>query len=117
MNLSSFLGAGWAPGPQVLYDDNGILLCRVWRECANGDRKVVLAVVPAAEYPMPQSLDRLTHEFELKDELDSAWAAKPSELIQDRARTILVLEDFGGEPLTRLIKTPMKIGSFLRLAV
>src|SRR3954447_19625848 len=117
MNLSSFLGAGWGHGPQVLYDDNGILLCRAWREGADRERKVVLAVVPAAEHPTPQSLDRLAHEFELRDELDSSWAAKPAELIQDRARTILVLEDFGGEPLTRLIKTPMNIGSFLGLAV
>ncbi|MGV7216327.1 AAA family ATPase [Bradyrhizobium sp. UFLA05-112] len=77
----------------------------------------MLAVVPAAEHPPPQSLDRLAHEFALKDELDSAWAAKPMELVQDRNRTILVLEDLGGEPLTwLLLDTPMETGSFLRLA-
>ncbi|CCE06221.1 PAS sensor protein (modular protein) [Bradyrhizobium sp. STM 3843] len=116
MNLSSFLGAGWTHGPQVLHNDDGILLCRAWREYANRQRKMVLAVVSAAEHPTPQSLDRLVHEFELGDQLDSAWAAKPVELIQDRARTILVLEDHGGEPLTRLISAPLKIGNFLRLA-
>ena len=97
------MGAGWAYGPQVLCDEEGILLCRACREGADGKRDVVLAVLPAAEHPTPQSLDRLAHEYELKDELDGAWAAKPLELVQDRTRTILVLEDLGGEPLTWLV--------------
>jgi hypothetical protein len=79
MNLSSFLGAGWAHGPQILGDEEGILLCRACRESIDGERKIVLAVLPAAEHPSPQSLDRLAHEFGLKDELDGTWAAKPLE--------------------------------------
>jgi PAS domain S-box-containing protein len=117
MNLSSFLGAGWAQGQQVLWDDEGILLCRACREDSNGARNIVLAALPAAEHPSPQSLGRLAHEFGLKDELDGAWAAKPLELLQDRVRTILVLEDFGGEPLTWLMDAPMELGDFLRLAI
>ncbi|KJC35306.1 histidine kinase [Bradyrhizobium sp. LTSP857] len=117
MNLSSFLGAGWVHGQQVLCDDEGILLCRACRENSDGERNIVLAVLPAAEHPSPQSLDRLAHEFGLKDELDGAWAAKPLELLHDRARTILVLEDFGGEPLTWLMDAPMEMGDFLRLAI
>ena len=111
------MGAGWAHGPQVLCDDEGILLCRACREGADGKRDVVLAVLPAAEHPTPQSLDRLTHEYGLKDELDSAWAAKPLELVQDSTRIVLVLEDPGGEPLTWLIGAPMELESFLRLAI
>ena len=111
MNLSSFLGAGWVHGPQVLCDEEGILLCRACRESIDGQRKIVLAVLPATEHPSPQSLDRLAHEFGLMDELDGAWAAKPLELLQDRARTILVLEDFGGEPLTWLMGAPMEMGA------
>jgi serine/threonine protein kinase len=117
MNLSSFMGAGWAHGPQVLCDEEGILLCRTSRERIDGERQVVLAVVPAAEHPSPQSLDRLAHEFALKDELDGAWAAKPLELLRDHGRTILVLEDRGGEPLSWLTGAPMETGSFLRLAI
>ena len=117
MNLSSFLGAGWAHGPQVLGDEEGILLCRACRERIDGERRIVLAVLPAAEHPSPQTLDRLAHEFGLKDELDGAWAAKPLAFLQDRTRTILVLEDFGGEPLTRLMDAPMEMGDFLRLAI
>jgi len=117
MNLSSFMGAGWAHGPQILCDEEGILLCRTSREHIDGERQVVLAVVPAAEHPSPQSLDRLAHEFALRDDLDSAWAAKPLELVQDHGRTILVLEDRGGEPLSWLTGTPMETGRFLRLAI
>ncbi|QAU45234.1 AAA family ATPase [Bradyrhizobium guangzhouense] len=117
MNLSSFMGTGWAHGPQVLCDEEGILLCRTSRERIDGERQVVLAVVPAAEHPSPRSLDRLAHEFALKDELDGAWAAKPLELLQDHGRTILVLEDRGGEPLTWLTDAPMETGDFLRLAI
>jgi hypothetical protein len=116
MDLSSFMGAGWLHGPQVLHDDEGILLCRACREGADGKRDVVLAVLPVAEHPTPQSLDRLAHEYGLKDELDGAWAAKPLELVQDRTRTILVLEDLGGEPFTRLMARPWR-WSFLRLAI
>nr|WP_291706338.1 ATP-binding sensor histidine kinase [Bradyrhizobium sp.] len=92
-------------------------MCRAYREGVDGKRNVVLAVFAAAEHPTPPSLDRLVNEYELRHELDGAWAARPLELVQDPTRTILVLEDHGGEPLSRLIGTPMEIGGFLRLAI
>src|SRR5215470_11323473 len=116
-DISSMLGASGAHGPTVLWDDEGILLCRAFCESAGGERTAVLAALPAAEQPTPQSLDRLAHEYRLKDQLDAAWAAKPLQLLHERTRTILVLEDPGGEPLGRLIGTPMEVGRFLRLAV
>jgi PAS domain S-box-containing protein len=111
------MGAGWACGPQVLSDDEGILMCRACRERGDGKRDVVLAALPTAERPTPQSLDRLAHEYELRDELDGAWAAKPLELVQGPTRTILVLEDHGGEPLSWLVGPPLEIENFLRLAI
>ena len=62
-------------------------------------------------------LDRLAHEYSLKDELDSAWAVRPLELVRDRGRTVLVLEDPGGELLGGLLGAPMEVGRFLRIAV
>ena len=59
----------------------------------DGNRSAVLVVLPAAEHPSPSSLDRLAHEYELKDELDGAWAVRPLELVRDGGRTMLVLED------------------------
>jgi predicted ATPase len=70
-----------------------------------------------ARPPTTGSLNRLTHEYELKDDLDDAWAARPLELVRERGETALVLKDPGGEPLDRLIGPPMQIGTFLRLAV
>ena len=76
----------------------------------------VLVVRPAAEHPSPATLDRLAHEYELRDELDAAWAAKPLELMRERGQTILLLKDPAGEPLDRLISPPMGLELFLRLA-
>jgi hypothetical protein len=55
----------------------------------------------------------MEHEFSLRAELDSTWAIRPLELTQYKGRTILVLEDPGGEPLDRLLGTPMELGEFL----
>jgi serine/threonine protein kinase len=41
----------------------------------------------------------------------------PLELVRERGRTMLVLEDPGGEPLARLLGAPMEVGSCLRLAI
>ena len=59
----------------------------------------MLLVAPAADHSSRSSLERLTHEYELKDELDGAWAARPLELVRDAGRTMLVLEDAGGRPI------------------
>ena len=77
----------------------------------------MLVVLPASEQPAPATLDRLAHEYSLKDQLDSAWAARPLEIVRDRGRTILVLEDPGGELLSARVGMPMEVESFLRIAV
>ena len=102
---------------QVLGEDGERVLCRRWRDGADRDGSTVLAVLPATEHPTSGYLERLKHEFGLKDELDSAWAAQPLELIRERGQTLLVLADPGGAPLDRLLGAPMEIGTFLRLAV
>ncbi|MEA2730031.1 MAG: hypothetical protein QOF70_4506 [Acetobacteraceae bacterium] len=76
-----------------------------------------MGVLPGAEHPPPASLDRLAHEYGLKDELDGAWAVLPLELVREGGRTILVLEDLGGELLEGLIGQPMEVGLFLDLAL
>jgi len=102
---------------QVLWQDGERVFCRGSRLGVDGSRGSVLVVLPAAEHPLPSSLERLAHEYALKDELDGAWAVRPLELGRDRDRTMLVLEDPDGEPLERLLGSPMEIGRFLRLAI
>jgi PAS domain S-box-containing protein len=102
---------------QVLWEDGERSFRRGWRTDDEGKRRAVLLVAPAADHPSRSCLDHLTHEYELKDELDKAWAVRPLDLVRDAGRTMLVLEDEGGEPIDRLLGEPMEIGHFLRLAV
>ena len=102
---------------QVLWEDGERVFSRGWRLDDNGNRLAVLLVAPAADHPSRSRLDRLTHEYELKDELDGAWAVRPLALMRDAGRTVLVLDDPGGEPLDRLLGGPMEVGRFLRLAI
>ncbi len=102
---------------QVLWGDGERVLFRGSRLGAEGERKPVLAVLLAADRPPPLALERLAHEYELRNELDSAWAARPLEFVREDGRAMLVLEDPGGEPLARLLGRPMEIGVFLHLAI
>ena len=103
---------------QVLWEDGGHrVFCRGWRLRSDGHRLAVLAVVPAVEHPPPDTIDRIAHEYALKDELDGAWAVRPLELVRERGRTMLVLEDPGGELLEGLLAQPMAVGPFLHLAL
>jgi PAS domain S-box-containing protein len=101
----------------VFWEDGERTFRRGWRVDDEGKRHAVLLVTPAADHPSRSSLDRLTHEFELKDGLDRAWAVRPLDLIRDAGRAVLVLEDEGGEPVDRLLGMPMELGRFLRLAI
>jgi serine/threonine protein kinase len=69
------------------------------------------------EHSVPGILERLEHEYSLRDELDSDWAARPLTLVRREGRTMLILEDVGGEPLDRLLGQPMELDRFLRFAV
>ena len=100
MELSSRFSTSGIGGFEVLSEDGGLILGRAWRERAGDARKDVLIVLPGSEQPALTTLDRLTHEYSFKDELDSTWAARPLELVRDRGQTILVLEDPGGELLS-----------------
>jgi hypothetical protein len=55
---------------QILWDDGERVFCRGWRLGDDGNPSAVLVVLPATERPSPSSLDRLAHEYGLKDELD-----------------------------------------------
>ena len=88
---------------QVLWEDGDRVFCRGWRLGDDGNPSAVLVVLPAAERPSPSSLDRLAHEYGLKDELDGAWAVQPLELVRDGGRTMLLLEDAGSVPIDRLL--------------
>jgi serine/threonine protein kinase len=101
----------------VLWEDGERVFRRGWRPGDDGTCRRVLIVVPAGVHPSRSTFDRLAHEYELKGELDGAWAARPWDLVRTAGRTMLVLEDAGGEPLDLLLGAPMEVGRFLRLAI
>src|ERR1700740_1525950 len=76
----------------------------------------ILLVAPVSEHPGPAILGRLEHEYSLRGELDSDWAARPLTLVRRDGRPVLVLEDVGGEPLDRLMGQPMELNRFIALA-
>ena len=103
---------------QILWEDGECVFSRAWRQSAKGYRDTVLAVSPAGEHPIPAIVDRLTHEYGLKDALEGSWAALPLELGRHHGRTMLLLEYPGGEPLDRhCFGAPLEMGRCLRLAI
>jgi serine/threonine protein kinase len=63
----------------------------------------VLVLSPVAEYPAPERLKRLGHEYSLREELDPAWAARPTAIARHWDRSVLVMDDPGGVPLDELL--------------
>ena len=111
------LNVAYSDGSSQVWEDGERVFRRGWRLDDNGNRLAVLLVAPAADHSSPSRHDRLTHEYELKDELDGAWAARPLALMRDAGRTALVLDDLGSEPLVRLLGSPLEMERFLTLAI
>jgi len=100
----------------VLWEDAERVVYRASSDPADGDQRTVIVVLAATTSPSTATLDRLTHEYSLKDHLDAPWAVRPLDLVREHGRTMLVLDDPGGEPLHRLLGTPLELPRFLRLA-
>jgi len=60
---------------------------------------------------------KIEHEYSLRRELEAAWAAHPCAVSRYHEQPVLVRQDPGGEPLSRLVRGPMEAGQFLRIAV
>jgi PAS domain S-box-containing protein len=101
---------------QALWEDGERVFCRASRDEPGNDQRTFIVVIPATENPATVILDRLAHEYSLRDHLDAPWAVRPLDFVRERGRTMLVLEDPGAEPLYRLLGPPMELGNFLRLA-
>ena len=113
-------GGSWSIEPsryvfETLREDEEFAFCRGRRD--DGELPTILSVAPVSEHPVPGILERLEHEYALRDELHSDWAARPLNLVRREGRPMLILEDPGGEPLDRFLGEPMELNRFLRLAV
>src|SRR6201993_1368271 len=99
---------------QTLWKSGDLVLSR---STLADEETSVLVLASASERPAPATIARLEHEYSLRDELDSDWAARPLALNHRAGRPMLILKDPGGEPLDRLMGRPMELGRFLRVAI
>src|SRR5882672_289557 len=105
----SSLQPAWEDGDRIFY--------RGLRDGVRGQQPI-LVVFPSTDPPTVNDLDRLTHEFDLRDDLaDDSWATQPLALLREQGQPVLVLKDNEGEPLQRLVRTRMEVQSFLHLAI
>jgi len=102
------------PGKQqVLWNDGDRQFCRLRR----ADGSCVLLMRPANEQPSPATVERLAHEYGLRDQLDGSWALQPQALERINGKPRLVLGDPGGQPLSALLVSPLGIETCLELAL
>ena len=71
--------------------------------------------MPRSEHPRPQTVRMLEHEYSLRDELDPLWAVRSLALTMHDGRVALVLEDPGGEPLSKRAGAPIATAEVLRI--
>ncbi|HZC34175.1 MAG TPA: serine/threonine-protein kinase, partial [Chthoniobacterales bacterium] len=100
---------------ELLGKDQGFVLYR--GRSKNGNAPSILLRTTLSAFPTPETIKKIEHEYSLKNELDTTWAARPMALSQYNERSALILEDPGGEPLNLLIQGPMGVKSFLDVAV
>jgi predicted ATPase/signal transduction histidine kinase/ActR/RegA family two-component response regulator len=103
---------------QPLGEDGEFALYRAqYRSSPSGTLQPALVVAPLREHTAPRNLRRMENEYSLRAELNPDWAVRPLALAAHQGRPALVLEDPGGEPLGRLVGTPVELRQFLRVAI
>jgi predicted ATPase/signal transduction histidine kinase len=99
---------------EVLRKDDAFVL---YRALKGEDASQVLVLSPAVERPSPENLQRLEHEYSLREALDSEWAVRPIAMARHSDRPVLVLADPGATPLEQLLSAPLETAFGLRLAI
>ncbi|WP_129574045.1 MULTISPECIES: AAA family ATPase [Sorangium] len=98
----------------VLCEGSDTLLYRGLRR---GDRRPVVLKVLRRDHASPRALGRLRHEHEVARAIDTTAIVKPYAIEMLGDQPALVLEDFGGVSLDRLLEGPMPLERFFPLAV
>jgi predicted ATPase/class 3 adenylate cyclase len=100
---------------QELYEGEYTLVCRARR---HADNQPVILKTLRQLYPPPGRIEQLKNEYALLSTLDLAGVVRPYALETDQHTWVLVLEDIGGEALSRLTLTSLlDLGGILRLAI
>src|SRR5438445_1980351 len=97
--------------PQTRWEDDEYVLSRIHRD---GEPCLLMR---SRFGERPESLARLERVYELRDVLDSSWAARPLSLVRHDGSDALLVEDPGGEILAALVGRPWDFRAFLRVAI
>ena len=99
---------------ETLWEDEELVLSR---RVSDDEHFPLLVSTPASAQPTVETVTWLDHAYGLRDELDSAWAARPVALERRDGRSVLLMEDPGGEVLARIVGKPWDLTPFLHVAI
>ncbi len=99
----------------LIYESENSL---VYRGRRIGDEQPVILKLLKEDYPTPAELTRYKQEYAIARDLNIEGAVKAYELLKYQNSLAMVLEDFGGESLKRLIaEKKIAIADFLPIAI
>jgi predicted ATPase/signal transduction histidine kinase/tRNA A-37 threonylcarbamoyl transferase component Bud32 len=90
---------------------------RLYRATRRSDRLSVILKVLDPKRCRPKDLDRQRSEYEIGQTLGIPAVAKPLALEMYQGLPMLIIEDFGGQPLDSLLGVPFPLERFLSLAI
>jgi hypothetical protein len=75
---------------EAIREDEEVVL---YRGRGDGELAAILVLAPISEHPSLGCLQRLDHEYSLRNELDPDWAARPLALMRRKGRLMLALAE------------------------
>ncbi len=100
---------------EQLSETKSAVVCRA-KSTNNG--KTVIIKVLNTDRPTPAEFARFRHEYELIKDLDIPGVVKTFELVESDTNVALILEDFNGLSLNKVLKKSIsELGSFLNIAI
>jgi PAS domain S-box-containing protein len=103
---------------EILYEDSKKTIFRGVSKNSIPGQQPVLVKILKKKYRNSKETDILKHEYTITKDLEIEGILRPHELVTNDDVPALILEDFGGEPLTLLIDSDrMELEQFLGTAV
>lgn len=100
---------------EEVYSDNKVLIYRGYQQSTS--TPIILKTLNT-EYPSPDEISQIQHEYELIRQLHLTGSVRPYQLLKHQNRFVLVLEDIGGDSLRNVIADRrINIETFLKIAM
>src|SRR4051794_26097635 len=93
---------------ETLLQDTELILSRCRTE---------LTLMMTAASTSVEVATRFEHFYSLREDLDTAWAVRPTTLRHSDGLSVLIAHDPGGQPLASLLGAPLELPMLLRIAI